>query len=204
MSPMVRMQRALLVALFRSGMCYAQNAANSAVTETVQLYVDLVSSHELDVAWRRAHLDQVYHQNLNFLGVPNEYAGIPEKLVSNEGRYFFTSCRADSITEAKAWVDWTKPKTSEEIVYFAKLQFQLIAADVNGKLQIFPQPKEASEYLVLALDIADGRWKIIDSYPSMKSVYIAAAYAIAHYRDYRLDKSAVKALSELLRAHEAK
>jgi hypothetical protein len=182
------MKRRLILAAVFIGVifqnCIAQDFDEDIVKvkKTTSLYIELEQDHYVDKAWRKTNLNKIFHPNLNYIGAQHEYSSIIDKLNKLDGTFLFLSAEIDSIAKGKAWIDYTKSQSSEELAYFVKISYLVIAIIKNAALEIPDVPQKIEEYIVLGLDKVDNEYKVIDTYPSLKNrEFIGVKYYIDNY-----------------------
>ncbi len=112
------------------------------------------------------------HPRANPFGWATKYTSITEHPKPYPRLNVVLRSEIISLEKHEERVDKSVPGDELQYGYFAKVRHTVIAATRDGKLTVLDTPEEAIEYLVLARDPGDGKYRYIDSYPAANAVFV--------------------------------
>jgi len=192
----------LFITSFISYSCAQEVPAD--ISKPLHLYMESVTSHAYDLQWRRSVNYDVFHNDLNGLGFKFEYPEIKETLPRVEGMFLFSELKLSEVRKTLELLKLLEiagePDTEKSIVYYAKLEY-LVVASHSGKVDtVFDKPRKMTEYLVFAKDKYASEYRIIDKYPTIKANFLSAEYALTVFAEVSKDQSFKEKVKKALAA----
>ena len=159
--------------------CWAQREE---LPSAANLFIELSTGHQIDKPWRKANINLIFHPNWDYLGLMPRYKGIQEIQPIVHGQALFLSSKVGKVLKARAWIDYTKPNKEPEDALFVRIDYLVIATIADNKMTVFENPLAAQQYIILAVDVDDGKQKVVGAYPSLKNEqFIGARYFLANF-----------------------
>lgn len=129
-------------------------------------FAELFGSKSSEPDWKERYLVDYWHPQANESGLPGRQPSFMPRLGTDPGDYLYTSVRVGSVRLGRT--PWMLGGSQD--VVMVELLFLAVAA-VRDEVQLYPQPRELSQYFAMAVDSVDGKWKYVDSFPNTADFY---------------------------------
>ncbi len=186
----------VVAGLMVSGCSYAATVDDQ-VQALVRTYIDYATSHYYDIDWHARVGPDLFHPHFNGLGHADYVAvALPEP--SFFGMNLFTKAVATDVVHGRDRADLEAPPDEEQDLIFVKIVYTVIAATQDGKVVVLKKPAVTFQYLVLTVDVADRKLKIIDFSPTVGTTFVGARYFFDHFDQFSVDGELRRKLAAVL------
>jgi len=143
-----------------------------------------------DPVWGSQIIPEYVHPQSSDSGLPSRYPRFLPKLSTAGGVYLFTKAQIGRVIGGTdPWILGGK-----ETVYAVEILFTTVA-QAKEHIIFFSKPENRSQFILMALDPQDNKWKHLNSYP-----YMAYFYEIPYFLkswEKILGKGSVKNIPEV-------
>lgn len=115
-----------------------------------------------ELQWQIQDVPEYLHPEFNDTGISAGWPTFVEKLPRTEGEMVMTSLR---VVETTLGRDRYMLKGKQDIAV-VRVRYTVVAASTKGKMEYYSTPKEQDQYLIMAQDPKDKKWKLLDKLPA--------------------------------------
>jgi len=126
------------------------------------------SHHGRELQFQIQDKPEFMHPEFNDSGISSGWPSFVERLPRVEGDMVVTSFR---VVETSLGRDRYMLKGQQDIA-MVRIRYTVVAALIKGKMEFYPTPREQDQYLIMAQDLKDGKWKYLDNLPYHADYYL--------------------------------
>jgi hypothetical protein len=173
-----------LLALAACGLCCGCQRTEFAETEQyVSRFIERTENLEFDKSGV-ARQAVTTHPRANPFGWATKYTSITDNPTPYPRLNVVLRSEIVSLEKHEERVDRSLPPGQRQYGYFAKVKHSVIAATRDGQLTVLSAPEEATEYLILAKDPSDGKYRYIDRYPVANAAFVRIDSFLANLENW--------------------
>ncbi len=178
--------------------CTSGGSVERQIDQSVKMYLDFAVNHYREAKWKGGSGEELFHPHFNGLGLGTGYDGLDRPDRSFFGMNLFTHVIVAGTRKGRARADREKPAEEVEDVFYVKVEYTIIAKTQDGKIVVLDEPAQTFQYLVFAADETDGKFKIIDFFPTFGTDFVGARYFLDHFDEFSVDSDLKIRLAERL------